>query len=484
MMEFALLIGAALVILSIAASKLSDKFAVPALVFFLFIGMLASIDGIGWIQFNDPLLAKQVGLIALVFIIFTGGFDTDLKDVRPVLIPGIVLSTFGVLLTAFIVGGSAVYFLHFSLLEGFLLGAVVSSTDAAAVFSILRSRQVGLKGSLRPLLEFESGSNDPMAVFLTLALISLIQGTVSPLQLVPQFLMEMGVGAVVGWFLARGCLEFIRWLKLEFGSLYPALTAAMVLFIYSAACLMSGSGILAVYVAGIVMGNADFMHKKTVKQFHEGLSWFMQIAMFLVLGLMMPLAAIPPVVGQGVLIAAVLMLVARPVSVFLSLFLFGFGFNRMGIIAWVGLRGAAPIILATFPLLAGLAQATEIFHIVFFVVLASIVIQGMSIPFVARLFKVDTPLGRRRKYPIEFERSEAIPATLTDLIVPYESLAAGKTIFELQVPAKALIVLISRDEKFIIPNGSTRIQGGDVLLVLAEDRDIAMLQSSLVCKKL
>ncbi len=482
-MEVAFLIGSALVILSIAASKLSDKFAVPALVFFLFIGMLAGVDGIGGIHFNDPWLAKQLGLVALVFIIFTGGFDTDLKDVRPVLIPGIVLSTLGVLLTAIIVGITAAYFLHFTLLEGFLLGAVVSSTDAAAVFSILRSRQVGLKGSLRPLLEFESGSNDPMAVFLTIALIRLIQGDIAPAQLLPQFLIEMGAGALVGWVMARGSLKFIQWLKLEFGSLYPALTAAIVLLIYSTTSLLHGSGILAVYVAGITMGNADFMHKKTVKQFHEGLSWFMQIGMFLILGLMMPLAAIPPVIGQGVLIAVVLMFVARPLSVFISLLPFGFGFNRMGMIAWVGLRGAAPIILATFPLLSGIAQASEIFHIVFFVVLASIVIQGMSIPFVAKVFNVDTPLGRRRKYPIEFERSEAIPATLTDLIVPYESVVAGKSIFEIQVPSKALIVLISRDEKFIIPNGSTRIEGGDVLLVLADDKDIATLQASLVCKK-
>jgi cell volume regulation protein A len=482
-MEFSFLIGSLLVILSIAASKLSDKFAVPALVFFLFIGMLASVDGIGGIHFNDPWLAKQLGLVALVFIIFTGGFDTDLKDVRPVLIPGIVLSTIGVLITALIVGVTSVYFLHFSWLEGFLLGAVVSSTDAAAVFSILRSRQVGLKGSLRPLLEFESGSNDPMAVFLTIALIRLIQGDISPTQLFPQFIMEMGVGALVGWLMAQGSLKFIQWLKLEFGSLYPALTTAIVLLIYSATCLLHGSGILAVYIAGLVMGNADFMHKKTVKQFHEGLSWFMQIGMFLVLGLMMPLAAIPPVLGPGILIAVTLMFIARPISVFISLLPFGLGFNRISMIAWVGLRGAAPIILATFPLLSGLVQAPQIFHIVFFVVLASIVIQGMSIPFVAKMFNVDTPLGRRRKYPIEFERSEAIPATLTDLIVPYESIAVGKSIFELQIPSKTLIVLISRDDKFIIPNGSTRIDGGDVLLVLADDKDIAALQTSLVCKK-
>ncbi len=478
-MEFAFLIGSALVLLSIAASKLSDKFAVPALVFFLFIGMLAALAGI---HFNDPWLAKQLGIVALVFIIFTGGFDTDLKDIRPILIPGLLLSTFGVLLTAVIVGLTAVYWLHFSLLEGFLLGAIVSSTDAAAVFSILRSRLVGLKGSLRPLLEFESGSNDPMAVFLTIALIRLIQGDIAPSELVPQFLLEMGTGALVGWLMAQGSLKFIGWLKLEFGSLYPALIAAIVLLIYSSTSLLHGSGILAVYIAGLVMGNADFMYKKTVKQFHEGLSWFMQIGMFLVLGLMMPIAAIPPVVGQGVLIAVVLMFVARPLSVFVSLSTFGFGFNRMGMIAWVGLRGAAPIILATFPLLSGIPQATQIFHIVFFVVLISIVIQGMSIPMVAKMFNVDTPLGRRRKYPIEFERSEAIPANLTDLIVPYESLAAGKTVFEMKVPSKALIVLISREDKFIIPNGSTRIEGGDVLLVLADDKDIAALQSSLICK--
>jgi cell volume regulation protein A len=478
-MEIALLVASVLVLLSIAASKLSDKFAVPALVFFLFIGILAGSGGIGGIHFNDPWVAKQIGMIALVFIIFTGGFDTDFKDVRPVLFPGLILATVGVVLTAFIVGVAAVYLLHFNPLEGFLLGAIVSSTDAAAVFSILRSRQVGLKGSLRPLLEFESGSNDPMAVFLTIALIRVIQNDLSVAQLFPAFFIEMGVGALVGFFMARSSLAFIQWLKLEFGTLYPAI----VLLIYSTTSLLHGSGILAVYVAGMVMGNAEFMHKKTVKQFHEGLSWLMQIGMFLVLGLMVIPSAIPPVMKDGVLIAVVLMFVARPFSVALAMLPFGFGINRTAIVAWVGLRGAAPIILATFPLLYGLPQASQIFHIVFFVVLASILIQGTSISWVAKLLGVDAPLGRRRKYPIEFERSEAIPATLTDLIVPYESVVNGKTIFEIGPPSKCLIVLISRDEKFIIPNGSTRVAGGDVLLVLGDDKAIAALQAALVFRK-
>lgn len=481
-MEATLLIASILVLLSIAASKLSDKFAVPALVFFLLIGMLAGQGSIGGIHFNDPWVAKQVGIIALVFIIFTGGFDTDLRDVRPVLLPGLVLATAGVLLTAFIVGAAAVYLLHFNFLEGLLLGAIVSSTDAAAVFSILRSRRVGLKGSLRPLLEFESGSNDPMAVFLTIALIRIIQNDLVPSQLFPRFVIEMGVGALVGFSMARASLAFIHWLKLEFGSLYPALTTAIVLLIYSVAALLQSSGILAVYVAGLVMGNAEFMHKKTVKQFHEGLSWLMQIGMFLVLGLMVIPSAIIHVAWKGFVIAAVLMFIARPVSVAVSLMPFGLGFNRTAMTAWVGLRGAAPIILATFPLLSRLPQATEIFHIVFFVVLASILIQGTSVPFVARILKVDAPLGRRRKYPIEFERSEAIPATLTDLIVPYESSVAGKTLFELHAPSKCLIVLVSRDEKFIIPNGSTVLAGGDVLLVLGDERDIAALQALLIAK--
>lgn len=482
-MEIALLIASVLILLSIAASKLSDKFAVPALVFFLFIGILAGPGGIGGIHFNDPWIAKQIGMIALVFIIFTGGFDTDFKDVRPVLFPGLVLATGGVVLTAFIVGIAAVYLLHFQPLEGLLLGAIVSSTDAAAVFSILRSRRVGLKGSLRPLLEFESGSNDPMAVFLTIVLIRVIQHDLTPAQMFPEFLVEMGVGALVGLFMARMSLAFIQWLKLEFGTLYPALTTAIVLLIYSVACLLHGSGILAVYLAGMVMGNTEFMHKKTVKQFHEGLSWLMQIGMFLVLGLMVVPSAMPPVAWHGVLIAVILMFVARPLSVALSVLPFGFGFNRAAIVAWVGLRGAAPIILATFPLLYGLPQASQIFHIVFFVVLASILIQGTSIPLVARFLGVDAPLGRRRKYPIEFERSEAIPATLTDIIVPYESSVNGKTIFEIGTPSKCLIVLVSRDEKFIIPNGATRIEGGDVLLVLGDDKAIVSFQAALGSKK-
>ncbi len=482
-MEPSLLIASLLILLSIAACKLSDKSAVPALVFFLLIGMLAGAGSIGGVSFRDPMIARQIGIIALVFIIFTGGFDTEYKDLRPILFPGLILATAGVLLTALIVGFSAVYFLHFKLLEGLLLGAIVSSTDAAAVFSILRSRRVGLKGSLRPILEFESGSNDPMAVFLTVILIRLIQNSITPAEIFPEFMTQMAVGAFVGFAMGRASLAFIQWLKLEFASLYPALTTAIVLLIYSVTTLLHGSGILAVYIAGLIMGNAEFMHKKTVKQFHEGLAWFMQIGMFLVLGLMVIPSTMWAVAGKGVLIALVLMLAARPLSVFVSLMPFDFGLNRTTMVAWIGLRGAAPIILATFPLLSGMPQASEIFHIVFFVVLASILIQGISIPWVAKLLHVDAPLGRLRKYPIEFERSEAIPATLTDLIVPYESDAAGKTVFELGTPSKCLIVLVSRDEKFIIPNGSTLIEGGDVLLVLADDKDITALSALLAHPK-
>jgi cell volume regulation protein A len=261
--------------------------------------------------------------------------------------------------------------------------------------------------------------------------------------------------------------------------LYPALTLALVVLTYAAAELSYGNGILAVYIMGVMMGNADFMHKKTVRQFYEGLAWIAQIAMFLMLGLMVIPSQIPGVLVPGFVIGVFLMFIARPLSVLVSLIPFKMAFSRKVMIGWVGLRGAAPIILATFPFLAGLSCAPLIFNIVFIVVLISILVQGTSIPFVSRLIGVDVPFNARRKYPIQFEKTQDIDADLNELIVPYDSAVAGRSIIDIGVPAESLIVLLSRDDKFIIPNGATVIEGGDVLLVLADHRNLAAIQGIL-----
>ncbi len=477
--ETILLWVAVLLFASVISSKISDKFAVPVLLLFLAVGMLAGSEGLGKIYFDNAHLAKNIGILALIFIIFSGGFDTNWKDTKSIIVPGVVLSTLGVLITAIITGLFAVYILKFSLLEGILLGSIVSSTDAAAVFAILRSKRISLKKPLKPLLEFESGSNDPMAIFLTMGLLSLLTAKgLGFVSLIPRFILDMGMGALVGFLMAKGIVFLIKRLKLDYEGLYPVITISLTLFTYVIAVLLKGNGILAVYLAGLGLGQAEFPNKKSIMKFHDGLAWISQIAMFVTLGLLVFPSHLVPLIGTGLLITIVLMLIARPVSVFLCLLPFKFAVPKKIMLSWVGLRGSVPIILATFPLAAGIAQAETIFNVVFFIVIASVFIQGTSIPLVSKLLKLDVPMSDRKTYPIEFEKVEGIDAELNDLIVPYNSEAIGKTIRELNVPEKCLIMLISRNDKFVIPAGSTVMQGGDVLLVLANMEDFSILHNT------
>lgn len=478
--ETILLWVAVLLFVSVISSKISDRFAVPVLLLFLAIGMLAGSEGIGGIYFDNAQMAKSIGIVALIFIIFSGGLDTNWKDSKSIVFPGILLSTVGVLLTAIITGFFAVYILKFSILEGLLLGSIVSSTDAAAVFAVLRSKRISLKKPLKPLLEFESGSNDPMAVFLTVGFISVLtikgMGLAS---LLPRFVLDMGMGALVGYLMARAIVFLVKRLKLDYEGLYPVITIALVLFTYVIAVFLKGNGILAVYLAGLGLGQEEFPNKKFITKFHDGLAWICQIAMFITLGLLVFPSHLVPLIGAGLLITLFLMVVARPVSVILCLLPFNLSLPKKIMVSWVGLRGSVPIILATFPFTAGLPQADVYFNVVFFVVIASVFIQGTSIPIVSKMLKLDAPFMDRRPYPIEFEKVDGIDADLNDLIVPYNSEAIGKTIRDLNVPEKCLVMLISRNDKFVIPAGSTVIQGGDVLLVLANAEDYSVLHNTI-----
>lgn len=466
--EYLLAGVAVLLLVSVLASKATDRLGVPALLFFLGVGMLAGSDGIGGIYFDNPWLAQSLGVVALVFILFSGGLDTDWKSVRPILREGFALSTLGVVLTALAVGLFANALLGFSLLEGLLLGAIISSTDAAAVFAVLKSRRVSLKGRLRPLLELESGSNDPMAVFLTVGLIRLITHPGSPLtELLPSFVVQMALGGALGAGLGKGMVFLVNRLKLGYEGLYPVLTLSLALLAYGATASLGGNGFLAVYIAGLVMGNDSFVHKRSLVRFHDGLAWLMQIAMFLTLGLLVFPSRLPSVVWMGLAVSGFLMLAARPLSVFLTLAFSGLSVPEKTMVSWVGLRGAVPIILATFPLLAGLPRAEIIFDLVFFIVLTSALIQGASIPWLAKRLKVDAPVDARPKFPIEFEAAGQMDADLVEMIVPYGSRVAGKAIMELGMPPDSLITLVCRSGDFIVPSGSTLLEEGDVLLVLA-----------------
>jgi len=485
-MDFIFLAGAALFLLSIVLSKLASRLGLPSLLLFLSIGMLAGSEGLGGIHFDNALFAKTLGIVALVYILFSGGLDTDWQTVRPVVWPGLTLSLLGTFGTAALIGVFAVYVLKFSLLEGFLLGAIVSSTDAAAVFSILRSRNISLRKRLKPLLEFESGSNDPMAVFMTMGIISIIESSQFNLPALGLFFAkQMFLGALIGFAMSRVMTTALNRLNLEYEGLYPVLSTSLVLFTYGLASFFDGNGFLSVYLAGLLMSRQNFFSKKSLLRFHDGLAWLMQIAMFLTLGLLVFPSHLIPVIIPGILVSVFLMFIARPLSVHLCLLPFKFKMNEKHMVAWVGLRGAAPIILATFVLMANTPNAAAIFNIVFFVVITSVLFQGTTLPFIARLLKVDAPLLQKKHFPIEFEHTKGVDAELVELIVPYNGEVVGKPIYELSLPPDCLITLIGRNEKFIVAGGKTFLDGGDVVLALANQDNLKKLQAifSVVKKK-
>jgi len=466
--ELTLLAAGSLLLASILASKVSDRLGIPSLLIFLGIGMLAGSDGIGGIHFDDPSLAQTLGIIALSYILFAGGLSTGWTSVRPILWQGGLLATLGVLITAALAGWFASWIVGLPPLVGFLLGSIISSTDAAAVFSVLRSRHVSLRGNLKPLLELESGSNDPMAVLLTIGCISLLQHPGETVAgLVPIMLLQLILGAGLGYLFGRAMVFLVNGIRLEYDGLYPVLSLAMVLFAYGLSTIVQANGFLAVYVAGIVMGNHNFIHKRSLMRFHDGLAWLMQISMFLVLGLLVFPSRLPDIAGTGLIVAAFLMFAARPAAAFLTLVGSGMSYRERVMVAWVGLRGAVPVVLATFPLVAGVAEADRIFDIVFFVVLASALLQGTSIPPVARWLGVDAPMVRAPVYPIECEPGSRAPCDLVDVEVRPDSAAAGKQLVDLSLPEGALVVLINRGEEFIIPTGGTVLNPGDRLLFLA-----------------
>lgn len=467
-----LLVGALLLFASILASKTSGRLGVPTLLLFLGIGMLAGSDGLDIIAFDNAQLAQGLAVIALVFILFSGGMDTQWQSVKPVLAKGLSLATVGVLITAVVVGLAVPYFTDLTLMEGLLLGAVISSTDAAAVFTILRSQNIKLKANLRPLLELESGSNDPMAFFLTTGLIQVMmhEGT-SLWSLVPLFFVQMGIGAAVGWLMGRMMVRTINRIKLGFDGLYPVLVLSMVLFTFGATQLVQGNGFLAVYVAGVVLGNNDFLHKKSLIRFYDGQAWLVQIVMFLTLGLLVFPSQVAQVVGPGLLICVLLMVVARPLAVFITMAPFRMHWRQKVFLSWVGLRGAVPIVFATYPLIAGVHNAGFIFNVVFFTVLTSVLLQGSTLALVAKWLGLQRPKQYRTLSPLELELSREVKGVLVALNVPPSSPAVNKLIVDLHFPKGTLIVLVDRDGQFISPDGTTVIEGGDRLMVMKKSTE-------------
>lgn len=477
--ENILLIAGLLLLASILASKTSGRSGVPSLLLFMAVGMIAGSDVLDIIDIDlkDAGIAQFLGIVALTFILFSGGMATRLQTVRPVLLRGLSLSTVGVLLTAAIVGFSVPYFTELGWKEGLLLGAIISSTDAAAVFTILRSRGMGLKGNLRQTLELESGSNDPMAYFLTVAMLALINDpSSSPWMMVPMFFLQMGIGAAMGWGMGALATQAINRIKLDFEGLYPVLLLAILLLTFSVTDALGGNGFLAVYITGIVLGNDDLIHKKSLLRFYDGQAWLMQIVMFLTLGLLVNPIDILPVMGIGVGVALVLIFVARPIAVFVALLPFQVSFNRKVMISWVGLRGAVPIIFATYPLVAGVEQAPLIFNIVFFTVIISVVLQGTTLPVMAKWLNLERPESARPPSLYELEISDELRGELRRLYVPAGSAAVGRNMIGLHFPLGVLTTRIERHGVHIFPSGTTRIEPEDRLFVITtKPRELEIL---------
>jgi potassium/hydrogen antiporter len=471
--ENIILIGSILLMASLIAGKTSYLLGIPKLILFLVIGILAGSEGLGGINFDDPHVAQLLGVIALNFILFSGGLDTKWKSVRPILWHGISLSTIGVLVTAAGIGFFVHWVTDLTLLEGLLLGSIVSATDAAAVFSILRTRNVALKGNLRHLLELESGSNDPMAYVLTISFTYLVtHGDASIPTLMLNFVREMVIGGIMGLGLGWLMTFAINRAELETQGLYPVLVLAMIFFTFSITDILGGTGFLAVYLSALVLGNSNFLHKKSIVRFYDGQAWIMQIVMFLTLGLLVFPSRLAPIVGTGILIAMVLMFVARPLGVFLSLSFFDMKFRDKLFISWVGLRGAVPIVFATYPMIAGVGKADLIFHLVFFISASSVLVQGYTLPLVAGWLKVTVPQKVKKITPLDMEIYDTVRSEFVEIILPEHSPAVGKAIVKLNLPNSALIVLVEREGKYIQPTGSTILEDGDKLLLLANNKEI------------
>ena len=473
-----ILVGSLLLFVSIFAGKTGYKFGVPVLVLFLGVVMLFGHDGFG-LEFSSPEAAQFIGVLALNIILFSGGMDTKYTEIRPVIWQGVVLATAGVFLMA-LVTGLFIYWLTnhffititFSLLEALLLASVMSSTDSASVFAILGSKGLALKERLRPLLELESGSNDPMAYLLTIMLIQIIKtGGGSIFGIIANFMLQLTLGAVLGYFFGRLVVRIINKINLDNVSLYPVLLLTTMFIIFSITNDLKGNGYLAVYVSGLVVGNSKFVHKRPSKSFMDGMAWLFQIVMFLTLGLLVNPKELLPVAGIGLAVSVFMIFVSRPVAVWLCLI----PFRRMSIkakhyVSWVGLRGAVPIIFATYPLTSKLPHAQTIFNIVFFVTLVSLLVQGTTVSSMARFLGLAGENKRKHKLSsFEVELPEDIKSSMSEITIFPQHLARGNRIMDMPMPERTLVVMVKRGEHYFVPTGSTELEANDVLLIISDN---------------
>ena len=473
--EYYIFAGSVLLFIGILMSKTSYRPGMPILLVFMFVGMFFGCDGVG-IEFHEVNHAQTLGIFALNIILFSGGMETRLKDIRPVLPQGILLSTAGVLLTTLFTGlfifwisDNSPLGLEMSLMTSFLLAATMSSTDSASVFNVLRTQKIGLKYNLRSLLELESGSNDPMAYMLTITLIQLLTahstGITGTLTL---FVLQFVIGGLGGFLLGKLSVWILGRIKLENPSLYPILLLSIVFIIYTVTNVCQGNGYLAVYIAGILVGNTFIPNRKETQTFMDGITWLFQIMMFIVLGLLVKPHEMLDMFFVALFISGFMILIARPLSVFLCLS----PFRKMNIrsklfISWVGLRGAAPIIFATYPVVADIPGSDQLFNIVFFVTILSLMTQGITIPRVARWLHLDQPLIKEEKnFGVEIPTE--INTELREFLLTSDMLKEHNRLKDMKIPKRALVILVKRENEYLIPNGRMELQINDKILVLCE----------------
>ncbi len=473
--ENLLLIGSVLLIISIVVGKTGYRFGVPALLLFLLVGMFFGSDGLG-LQFNNTHQAQAIGMVALSVILFSGGMDTKIADIKPIMSAGVVLSTAGVLLTAlftglfiWIISGMSFTNISFPLTTSLLLAATMSSTDSASVFAILRSQKMNLKHNLRPMLELESGSNDPMAYMLTIVLIQIIlSGSMNAGDIAGNLAVQFLVGGAGGYILGKLTVLFLNKINIDNQSLYAILLLGCVFFTFTITDRLHGNGYLAVYIAGMVVGNKKIVFRKEIATFMDGMSWLFQIIMFLTLGLLVNPHEMLNVALVAILVGVFLILIGRPLSVFLCLLPFRkINFKSKLFVSWVGLRGAVPIIFATYPVVAGVEGSNSIFNIVFFITIVSLVVQGTSISFFARLLHLSAPLPQTgNEFGVELP--EEIDSSLSDMTVTPEMIEQADTLKEMNLPQGTLVMIVKRGNEFLIPNGSLKLHVGDKLLLISE----------------
>ncbi len=489
--ELYLLVFSVLFIVSIMTDKIGYKLGVPALLLFLIVGMLFGVDGLG-LQFTNIGLAQAIGTCALCIILFSGGMDTKLESVRPILGHGITLATLGVILMAGITGltwwllGKTPLWAPTSLALCLLIGSTMSSTDSASVFSILRSKGIKLKYHLQPMLELESGSNDPMAYILTTTMIGIVNADLqtSPIGIVITVIVQILMGAFLGYLLGNVLVWFINKIAIANQSLYPILVLASCIFIFSVSYFLGGNPYLAVYIGGLMFGNAKFAHKTSTMGFFDGIGWLCQLIMFLTLGLLVnPHEMMESEVWLPALILSVIMIfIARPLSTFICLFPWhkSVPFNARLFVSWVGLRGASPIIFAILVVAADVPGGKVIFDVVFFCTLLSLLIQGTSLPFMARLLKVEMPHEERHNISVKgnVDMMEEARSVSTEILITSTMLQGSNLLMDMGLPPQTLAIMVRRPrrssdgEVMFVPTGKTDLRVGDRLLVISNDKDM------------